>query len=476
MDDGVMVVVVVRSQPQTIASAGRQADHGPAVLCAAVVSLALCAGGIGASPAGCRKHVRRVTEYGAVGDGRTLNTDAFVRAVSDLSRCAGDGGAALVVPAGRWLTGPFNLTSHFTLFLHRGAEILASQDLEDWPLIAPLPSYGRGRDEPGPRYSNFIGGSNLTDVIISGNNGTINGQGQVWWDKFHAKELDYTRGYLLELLYSRDIIISNVTFVDAPSWNLHPTYCTNVTISGVTILAPVHSPNTDGIDPDSSSHVKIEDCYIVSGDDCIAVKSGWDEYGIRFNMPSQHIVVRRLTCISPTSAMIALGSEMSGGIQDVRVEDNIAINTESAVRIKSGVGRGGFVRDVFVRRLSLHTMKWVFWMTGNYGQHPDNSSDPKALPEVTGINYRDVFAENVTMAGRMEGIPNDPYTGICMSNVTAQLAPKAKKLQWNCTDVQGVAYGVSPEPCPELGAEGKPCTFPDEELVIGPPELPKCTY
>ncbi|VAI10726.1 unnamed protein product [Triticum turgidum subsp. durum] len=384
--------------------------------------------------------------------------------------------AALVVPEGRWLTGPFNLTSHFTLFLHYGAEILASQDLDDWPLIAPLPSYGRGRDEPGPRYSNFIGGSNLTDVIISGHNGTINGQGQVWWDKFHAKELHYTRGYLLELLYSRDIIISNVTFVDAPSWNLHPTYCTNVTISGVTILAPVHSPNTDGIDPDSSSHVKIEDCYIVSGDDCIAVKSGWDEYGIKFNMPSQHIVVRRLTCISPTSAMIALGSEMSGGIQDVRVEDNIAINTESAVRIKSGVGRGGFVRDVFVRRLSLHTMKWVFWMTGNYGQHPDNSSDPKALPEVTGINYRDVFAENVTMAGRMEGIPNDPYTGICMSNVTAQLAPKAKKLQWNCTDVQGVAYGVSPEPCPELGAEGKPCTFPEEELVIGPPELPKCTY
>lgn len=82
----------------------------------------------------------------------------------------------------------------------------------------------------------------------------------MWWDKFHAKELDYTRGYLLELLYSRDIIISNVTFVDAPSWNLHPTYLlacpvlsSNVTISGVTILAPVHSPNTDGIDPGSRS-------------------------------------------------------------------------------------------------------------------------------------------------------------------------------------------------------------------------------
>jgi len=206
------------------------------------------------------------------------------------------------------------------------------------------------------------------------------------------------------------------------------------------------------------------------------VKSGWDQYGIKFNMPSQYIVIRRLTCISPTSAMIALGSEMSGGIRDVRAEDNVAINTESAVRVKSGVGRGGFVKDIFVRGLSLHTMKWVFWMTGNYGQHPDNSSDPNAMPEVTGINYSDVFAENVTMAGRMEGIPNDPYTGICISNVTAQLAPAAKELQWNCTTVKGVTSAVTPKPCPELGGEGKPCAFPEEELIIGPHKLPQCTY
>ena len=71
--------------------------------------------------------MRSITDYGAVGDGKTLNTAAFARAVAELSRCAGDGGAALVVPEGRWLTGPFNLTSHFTLFLHHGAEILASQ-------------------------------------------------------------------------------------------------------------------------------------------------------------------------------------------------------------------------------------------------------------------------------------------------------------------------------------------------------------
>ena len=112
--------------------------------------------------------------------------------------------------------------------------------------------------------------------------------------------------------------------------------------------------------------------------------------------------------------------------------------------------------------------KWHKWCHVRY----NNSSDPDAMPEVTGINYSDVFAENVTMAGRMEGIPNDPYTGICISNVTAQLAPDAKELQWNCTNVKGVTSAVTPKPCPELGAEGKPCAFPEEELIIGPQIAP----
>lgn len=93
----------------------------------ALCAVALLAGGAVASGEGCRKHVAKITEYGAVGDGKRLNTAAFAKAVADLSKHADDGGAALVVPRGRWLTGPFNLTSHFTLFVDEGAEILASQ-------------------------------------------------------------------------------------------------------------------------------------------------------------------------------------------------------------------------------------------------------------------------------------------------------------------------------------------------------------
>lgn len=231
---------------------------------------------------------------------------------------------------------------------------------------------------------------------------------------------------------------------------------------------------------DSCSNTRIEDTYIISGDDCVAVKSGWDEYGISYGMPTQHLIIRRLTCISPYSAAIALGSEMSGGIQDVRAEDITAINTESAVRIKTGVGRGGFVKDIYVKGMSLHTMKWVFWITGNYGSHADTHWDPKAIPTIQNINYRDVVAENVTMAARLEGISGDTFTGICISNATIGMRVKAKKVPWTCTDVEGVTSGVVPKPCDLLPDQGPEkigmCNFPQEKLDIDNVELKKCSY
>ncbi|KAE9460142.1 hypothetical protein C3L33_07940, partial [Rhododendron williamsianum] len=369
----------------------------------------------------CRGHSASITDYGGVGDGKASNTKAFHDAVNHLSQYGSDGGAQLIVPAGKWLTGSFNLTSHFTLFLHKDA------DINGWPVIDPLPSYGRGRDAVGGRYISFIFGTNLTDVVIT-------------------------------------------------AWNVHPVYSRNIIVQGVTILAPVTSPNTDGINPGT----KIQDCYIVSGDDCVAVKSGWDEYGISYGMPTKQLVIRRLTCISPYSATIALGSEMSGGIQDVRAEDIVAINTESGVRIKTGVGRGGYVKDIYVRGMSLHTMKWAFWITGNYGSHPDTHYDPKAVPAIQNINYMNVVAENVSMAARLEGISGDPFTGICISNATIGLAKKAKKVPWTCTDIEGMTSGVTPPPCGLLPDQGAKkigmCDFPEDSLPIDAVELKMCSY
>ncbi|CAN6223442.1 unnamed protein product [Urochloa humidicola] len=426
----------------------------------------------------CRAHTASLADFGGVGDGTSSNTEAFRSAVEHLSQYSGDGGGMLYVPAGKWLTGPFNLTSHFTLFLHSDAVILGSQNISEWPVIAPLPSYGRGRDKIGGRYASLIGGSNLTDVAITGNNGTIDGQGAMWWSKFHQNKLKYTRGYLIELMWTDTIFISNVTLLNSPAWNIHPVYSSNIVVQGVTILAPTRSPNTDGINPDSCSHVRIEDCYVVSGDDCVAIKSGWDEYGIAYGVPSQHIVVRRLTCVSPTSAMIALGSEMSGGISDVRAEDVTAVNTESAVRIKTAVGRGNYVKDVFVRGMRLDGMKYVFWMTGNYKSHPDDGFDPNAIPVVENISYQDVVATGVyKSAARLEGIEGAPFKGICLANVTAEM-DKSKKYPWTCTDVEGVSSAdVKPVPCEPLqGKHDGACPFPTDTLPIDQVAVQQCAY
>ncbi|KAH9732534.1 Pectate lyase 3 domain-containing protein [Citrus sinensis] len=428
----------------------------------------------------CRAHSASITDFGGVGDGKTSNTKAFKDAINQLSQYSSDGGAQLYVPAGKWLTGSFNLISHFTLYLHKDAFLLASQDLNEWPVIKPLPSYGRGRDAAAGRYTSLIFGTNLTDVIVTGDNGTIDGQGALWWQQFHKGKLKYTRPYLMEFMYTDNIQISSLTLLNSPSWNVHPVYSSNILVQGITIIAPVTSPNTDGINPDSCTNTRIEDCYIVSGDDCVAVKSGWDEYGIAYGMPTKQLVIRRLTCISPYSATIALGSEMSGGIQDVRAEDIKAINTESGVRIKTAVGRGGYVKDIYVRGMTMHTMKWAFWMTGNYGSHADNHYDPKALPVIQGINYRDIVADNVSMAARLEGISGDPFTGICIANATIGMAAKHKKVPWTCADIGGMTSGVTPPPCellPDQGPEKiRACDFPTESLPIDMVEMKKCTY
>ncbi|KAG8381259.1 hypothetical protein BUALT_Bualt06G0103900 [Buddleja alternifolia] len=432
----------------------------------------------------CRKHSAILTDFGGKGDGKTSNTAAFKAAVDNLAKVASDGGAQLIVPPGKWLTGSFNLTSHFTLYIHKDAVLLASQEESDYPLIDPLPSYGKGRDGGGRRFASLIAGTNLTDVVVTGGNGTIDGQGEIWWKKFKSHKIKYTRPYLIEILYSNQVQISHLTLINSPSWNVHPTYCRDVIIENLTIIAPVDSPNTDGINPDSCTNTRIRDSYVVSGDDCIAVKSGWDEYGIKFGVPTAHLSIKRFTCISPDSAVIALGSEMSGGIQDVRAEEIYAINSQSGVRIKTAPGRGAYVKDIYVKNMNMNSMKYVFWMTGAYGSHPDNKYDPKALPEIKNINYRDMVGKNVSIVGNLAGIQGHPFTGICISNVTVELAEKkkhfefsekTKKLPWNCTDIGGVSSRVSPKPCDLLPEKQVDCAFPADKLAIDQVELKTCS-
>ncbi|KZV31767.1 putative polygalacturonase-like [Dorcoceras hygrometricum] len=403
----------------------------------------------GIVPIKYRSDIISIEDFGGVGDGVTLNTKAFQEAVYRIQHLRRPGGTLLYIPAGEFLTGPFNLTSHMTLFLARNAVIKATTDTNRWPLIKPLPSYGRGRELPGGRYMSFIHGDGLRDVIITGENGTIDGQGEIWWNMWRQRTLQFTRPNLVELIDSRSITISNVIFKNSPFWNIHPVYCSNVVVQYVTILAPADSPNTDGIDPDSSSNVCIEDSYISTGDDLVAVKSGWDEYGIAYNRPSQVITIRRVTGSSPFAG-IAIGSETSGGVQDVLVEHINLFNMGVGIHVKTNVGRGGTIRNITFSNIYIENARKGIKISGDVGDHPDENYNPNALPTLKDIRIKDVWGEKVLQPGLIHGLKNAPFTGICLSNINLRGSPSSRNLPWQCSDVSGAAVEVSPSPCSEL--------------------------
>ncbi|XP_011007764.1 PREDICTED: probable polygalacturonase isoform X1 [Populus euphratica] len=405
-----------------------------------------------------------LTDFGAVGDGITLNTEAFERAVSAISKLARRGGGQLNVPRGKWLTAPFNLTSHMTLFLAEDAVILGIQDEKYWPLMPPLPSYGYGREHPGPRYGSLIHGQNLRDIVITGHNGTIDGQGQTWWKKYRQKLLNHTRGPLVQIMWSSDIVIMNITLRNSPFWTLHPYDCKNVTIRNVTILAPIfEAPNTDGIDPDSCEDMVIEDCYISVGDDAIAIKSGWDQYGIAYGRPSTNILIRNLVVRSMVrwqlrstlaefciSAGISIGSEMSGGVSSVTVENLLVWSSRRAVRIKTAPGRGAYVRNITYRNLTFDDVRVGIVIKTDYNEHPDEGYDPKAVPTLQDIRFSGIHGQGVRVPVRMHGSEEIPIRNVTFQDMSVGLTYKKKHI-FQCAFVQGRVIGtIFPAPCENL--------------------------
>ncbi|CAL0320248.1 unnamed protein product [Lupinus luteus] len=304
-------------------------------------------------------------DFGGVGDGVTLNTKAFQRAVSEISKLGDKGGGQLNVPPGLWLTAPFNLTSHITLFLAQDAVILGIQDEKYWPLMPPLPSYGYGREHLGPRYSSLIHAQNLRDVVIT----------------------------------------------------------------------------------DSCEDMLIEDCYISVGDDAIAIKSGWDQYGIAYGKPSRNIVIRNLVVRSNVSAGISIGSEMSGGISNVTIENILVWNSRRAIRIKTAPGRGGYVSRITYRNLTFNNVRVGIVIKTDYNQHPDGRYDPKALPVIKDISFTNVRGKEVKVPVRIQGSEEIPIRNVTFDDMLVGIT-KQKKHIFQCAFVQGQVIGtIFPAPC-----------------------------
>lgn len=242
--------------------------------------------------------VCNIADYGAVGDGIYKNTKEISMAISDCkSENLLDYNQILIPSGGTYLSGSIVFTSNMGLHLEEGAVLLGSEEEADYPLIAVLPSYGVGRDVPTDlRYQALIFAQNVTNFSITGG-GSVNGNGDVWWKKHYAGQLEWSRPPLVEIMYGNGIHVEGVTFRDSAFWSIHPYACSNVVVRNVQIFAPGYAPNTDGVDIDSCNNVLVENCFFSLGDDGIAIKSGLNEAGREFNMPSENIIIRNITVI-----------------------------------------------------------------------------------------------------------------------------------------------------------------------------------
>lgn len=191
------------------------------------------------------------------------------------------------------------------------------------------------------------------------------------------------------------------------------------------------------------------------------MKSGWDEYGIAYNRPSNFITIRRLTGSSPFAG-IAIGSETSGGVAHVLAEHISLFNMGVGIHLKTNVGRGGIIRNITVNSVYMENVRKGIKIAGDVGDHPDENFNPNALPIVKDVVISNVWGEKVQEAGVIQGIKDSPFTGICLSNIHLHGSAGQTNTRWKCSDVSGAAVQVSPYPCSELTSihETGACSVP----------------
>jgi len=200
---------------------------------------------------------------------------------------------------------------------------------------------------------------------------------------------------------------------------------------------------------DSSDHVCIEDCTIATGYDAIALKSGWDEYGIAYGRPTENVHIRRVHLQASYGSTLAFGSDMSGGISNVFVEHVHLYNSKGGIEFRTIRGRGGYMKDIILSDIEMKNIYRAISATGYCGSHPDDKFDPNALPLLDHFIFQDIIGTNITIAGSFAGLQESPFTNICLSNITLSVN-YASSTSWECSNVSGFSDSVLPKPCPDL--------------------------
>ena len=416
-------------------------------------------------------HSVKLTDFGAVGDGVTLNTSAFAKAFAALTER--DGGR-LIVPPGIWLTGPIKLASHVDLHLETGALIKFSGDFNLYPLIVVDLKGEKEVDSTSP-----IMGENLQDISITGN-GIIDGGGDAWRPIKKSKLLEdewknlvksggvlsdrgdtwypsrevmtgerlvsvlrkkeslkvedyepahqYLRPKMLRLIGCEKVLWQDFTIQNPPNWTMNPVLCDDVSILNVQVRNAPTAQNSDALDLESCRHALIRNCILDAGDDGICIKSGKDAAGRRIGVPTEDVLVEGCT-VYHAHGGFTIGSEMSGGVRDIRVTNCTFLGTDVGLRFKSTRGRGGVVE-----RIDISNIRMV-GITGDainfnlyYGgqsvlEQGSGTGDGNSLAVNEGTpQFRDIHIENIVCRGArkaivLQGLPEMPVRNITLKNV-----------------------------------------------------------
>ncbi|MDP4292244.1 MAG: glycoside hydrolase family 28 protein [Bacteroidota bacterium] len=367
-----------------------------------------------------------ISEYGAVGDGITLNTKAIQ---SVIDKCSSEGGGVVIIPKGTFLTGAIFLKKGVNLFVEKEGILKGSTKQGDYPQI-------QTRWEGIERLwtSALVNAEGLTNFTIDGE-GTIDGSGAEWPRiiRQNPQQLSQAtrdslnkiphlgRPRLICINNCTKVHIANVKLLNQAVWCLHILYCKDVKIENLNIKADHTILSSDGMDIDSSNGVLITGCSIDVNDDCISIKSGKDEDGVRVNKPSENIIVEKCH-FGYGHGGVAMGSETSGGIRNVEIRNcTVDAGNWAPMRFKTQPGRTNVVENVTFRDIEIKDASMAFEMNMEWRMVPPFAPPSKVPPVFRNIHFINISG-TAKSVGIIHGLKNSPIKDVTFKNckITAQ--------------------------------------------------------
>jgi len=386
-----------------------------------------------------------IRDYGARDNGTTMNTAAFKKAIA---ACSAAGGGKVIVPPGKWLTGPIHLKSNINLHLQQDAQLHFSHDPHDYlPVV-----FTRWAGFEIYNYSPLIYARDCTNIAITGP-GQIFGHGPPWWDWKNVQSQTARRIYTEQVLKNvppekriygtpaaglrpqlispincKHVLLEGFTIATpGPFWTFDLIYCDNVIVRGLN-LHTTGGPNTDGINIDSSRNVLIEHCYLNTGDDAVALKSGMNEDGRRVARPSENVVIRHITAYSCHGGIV-IGSETSGGIRNIFAHDCNFVGADRGIRLKSNASRGGVIENLLFQDIKMENIKYeALCINTNYTAYM-SSINGKAYPIFRNITFKNITCNGAKAAATIEGTSQEPLTNITLNNISIK-ADRGMSFTW----------------------------------------------